>query len=121
MQRSTFLSDKEKGLIEAFKGNKLSICAISKELNRSRDVITRHMMNLQQYETQKLSNTNCKLIDSARHRIVRGASQGQETASQLKLRLDLPISKRRVQHVLSNERYLSYQKVQKVLLLFENH
>lgn len=121
MPRGTYLSEKEKGQIEAFRKTGWSISAISREVKRSRDVVKRYLDNTKGYGTKKPTNKKGKITPAARRLLVREASKGEQTASQLKVALQLPISKRRVQQILSAEEHLKYKKVKQAPPLTDIH
>jgi len=115
MGRRPSLTEKERGRIDGLREAGLSISAIAKRTNRSRDAVSRYLQDPEGYGKRKKTKGNTKLSPHATRHLLREGAKGNSSAAQLKFQLSLPVSKRRVpkrriQQILSSADHLQYRK-----------
>lgn len=88
-----------------------------KSLSRSRDAIRRYINEPANYRKRPPTRGNTKLSPITQRLLQREASRGRSTSSQLRVSLQLHISKPRVQQILTAPANLEYKKAKQVLPL----
>jgi len=121
MAQGTQLTEKERGMILALKGEGLSNSAISKRINRSRKVVLVLLRDPEGYGSKKRTGRPRKLAPSAHRHLLREASKGDSTALTLRKTLNLSVSTRTVQRMLHNAENLVYKKMASAPMLTEKH
>ena len=96
MGKGKQLTKEEQAVIQALSKAGKSVSAISKQTERSRDVITRLLTNPSQYGTTYGNPGSAKIGEQTRRRILREASKGESSAFDIQRALQLPITARRV-------------------------
>jgi len=121
MGRRPSLTEKERGRIDGLREGGLSISAIAKRTNRSRDAVSRYLRDPEGYRKRKKTKGNTKISPHATRHLLREGAKGNSSAAQLKFQLSLPVSKRRVQQILSSADHLQYRKYKIAPPLTEQH
>jgi len=121
MGRRPSLTEKERGRIDGLREGGLSISAIAKRTNRSRDAVSCYLRDPEGYGKRKKTKGNTKLSPHATRHLLREGAKGNSSAAQLKFQLSLPVSKRRVQQILSSADHLQYRKYKIAPPLTEQH
>jgi transposase len=121
MGRGIPLTDIEKGQILAYSKTGERITSIAKKLQRSRNVIRCFLINPDEYNTKKSPGRPSKLSERSRRALIKEASKGKKSASQLKHTLGLQVSKRTVQRELQKTPQLVYVKRQHTPKLTKAH
>lgn len=110
MGRKPGLTQHEQGVIDGLHMQKLSVAAISRTIKRSRCVVQRYISDPQGYGKRKMTSGNSKISALDARHILREGAKGSSSAAQIKFTLSLPITKRRVQQLLSSSEHLQYRK-----------
>ena len=121
MGKGKQLTKEEQAVIQALSKAGKSVSAISKQTKRSRDVITRRLTCHSQYGKNYGYPSNAKIGEQTRRRILREASKGKSSASDIQRALQLPITARRVRQILSSSSHLKYVKQECVPPLTTRH
>lgn len=121
MPRGSALTNEEQAQILVLDRLSLSQNAIAKQLNRSRAVVQNFLKDPIGYKTKKRPGAPPKLSAIAKRNLLRHASKGQSSASELRTSLNLDVSVRRVQQVLHETPYLRYRKMKVAPALTERH
>lgn len=105
------LSAEEIAQIKAYKDMGLSNLAISKKIERSHHVVNNYFkLGDSQYGKNQCKRGNPKISQRQRSAILRAASSGDVTAGQIKTEHNLPITKRRIQQILSKSGRFKWTK-----------
>lgn len=110
MPRSSMLSADEQIEIRAYANTGMSGSAIAVAVNRSKDVVCHFLRDPEEYNRQKHRGRKPKVSPTAVRRLFREASSGDKSARQLCEDLELPVGVSRVQQLLRNSSYFSYEK-----------
>ena len=110
MPRRSTLSANEQIEITAYASTGISGSAIAAAINRSKDVVCRFLRDPDEYNRQKHCGRKPKVSPTAVCRLFREASSGDKSARQLCEDLELPVGVSRVQQLLRNSPYFSYEK-----------
>lgn len=100
MPKGTRLSDYEKGQIRALSDSGSSVSEISRQIGRSRTVITNFLADSLNYGTQKSTGRPPALTPRAKRRILSVASNSTIGVRQIKKNLELDASKDTIHRVL---------------------
>lgn len=113
MPRGTLLTELEKGQILGLHSSCISVRAIAIELNRSRACVStfleRHGKNLPDKKNKNAS----KLSPQRKRALLREAKKGESSANELRVALNMPVSTRRIQQIISADPHLRYRKIAK--------
>lgn len=90
-----------------------SISEMSRQLKRSRDAIRRYLSDRNGYGNRSATRGSSKLTPSDRRRILREGRKGATSASKIKSDLNLSVSTRRVQQILSSDENLVYKQMKR--------
>eukprot|EP00644_Phytophthora_capsici_P003153 jgi/Phyca11/103161/e_gw1.7.57.1 len=121
MPRGPALTEKEKGVILALHKQGLSKRAISKDVKRSRPVVSAFLADPVAYNTTKRPGPAKKLTPTAERRLLREASRGKLSSAKLKKQLELPISERRIREILRANPKFKYEKRMASPVLTQKH
>lgn len=110
MPRGTILSEEERKIILQLQSNGLSLHRISQVTNRSRNVVRAFLTNPTSYGATKRSGRPAKISPTTRRLIIREASKGEKSSTQLKFDLNLPVTDRRVRMIMNESEYLVHAK-----------
>jgi len=121
MPRGPQLSDFEKGQIIAFDHAYFSRTAIAEQLNRSRNLFSRLLGNVNGYGKRKRTGRPKKLTEAAKRRLIRAAGEGVMGSKQLVKALQLPVKARRVRQVLAQVPHLRYKRIQRTPAMKPRH
>lgn len=100
MPKGSVLSEKEKGMIEAFNREGVSYREIGRRLGRSDKVVRNYLKDPEKYATTKRKPKKSKLTSRDRRSIVKLASNSTISLSKIKSTLNLPVCKETVRKVL---------------------
>lgn len=121
MGRKKTLTKFEQGRIVEMKNAGKSIRAIHLELGRSRNAIRRYLNNQETYGVRNNGSPAVKITSTDRRNLLREARKGESSASTIKNNLNLPISTRRIQQILTSDPHLQYKKPIKRPPLLASH
>lgn len=110
MPRGKQLSAEEQIKIKIYKETGLSNREIAKRINRSHKVINSFFKMGENYGNNSNKTGNPIISMRTNSRILALAVQENQTAAQIKQNLDLPITKRRVQQILSSSGRFKWTK-----------
>lgn len=110
MPKGNYLTQNEQGCISALEQERLSISAISHRVSLSRKSIGRYLSNPDGYGNRKPTRGNAWLSLKSHRPLLQEASKGHQTSSQLQRSLQLPISRRRIQQIITGAKRLKYGK-----------
>ena len=117
MPAGTNLTDREKGLIEAYTVENWSQRAIAKELGRSKKAVYNHQKRLKSSKSPKKQGRKPKLSDRMMKTLIRKARTGEYSARQLvsvasnDFKVDIGV--RRMQQIISEAPFMKYLKMLK--------
>lgn len=121
MPRGKLLTEDEKTKINCYKEMGCSNRATAKKLGRSHHLINNFISLGNSYGKYRPKGTNQKLTRRQLASISRLASSGNVTAQQIKCDLNLPVTKRRVQQILSDSKRFKWRKKVSKSPLKETH
>ncbi|GJQ82452.1 hypothetical protein Trydic_g11864 [Trypoxylus dichotomus] len=121
MPRGKLLTEEEQNRIRYYKGAGLSNRAIAKKLGRSHHLINNFTNLGDSYSKNRAKGNNQKLTPEQWSSIFRLATFENITAQQIKSYLNLPVTKRRVQQILSGSEDLPQVKKASKSPLLEEH
>ena len=98
-----------------------STSAIADKLGRARSTISNFIRHPQRRNSMKSLRNARKFSDTQHRALIREASKGNSSASELKSALNLPVSVRRVQQILRLDPNFTYRKVLKAPLMTARH
>lgn len=105
MGRGKVLSEEERAQIRAARDQGLSLRAIATQLQRSRTVVGSYLNDPEGYNTRKATGRPCKLSAPEMERLLQEATtRGHVSARELRNDLDLPVSVRRVNGYLRQQK-----------------
>lgn len=110
MPRGKELTHEDCRLIEELVRTNMKKKAIAERLQRSPSTITKYLKRKDLNTPRKRCGRPPKISSKDKSRLVRQALLGKRSASQLIHDQNLPLTKRRVQQILSNHPNLSYEK-----------
>lgn len=102
MPKGSVLSEKEKGMIEAYKQEGVSIRGIGRKLGRSDKVVRNYLKDPEKYATTKRKPKKSMLSARDKRNIVKLASNSTISLSKIKSNLKLSVCKETVRKVLHN-------------------
>lgn len=108
MPRGTLLTFKEREKIDVLSAEELTLANIARRLSRTINVVKRYLSNPGEHAKNLFTTGNTKVSKRDLRNILHKASKKVTSASQLRSALNLPISKRHVQQILSARDHLSY-------------
>lgn len=121
MPRGTYLSEKEKERISAFRIAEWSVKRIAHELNRSRTVITNYIKDPDNYGHKTRKKTYRKLTKYDVRHLKREASKGKMSCKQLRDAHQLSVTVQRVHQILQEDTELVFKKRKGSPVLKEHH
>lgn len=121
MPRGKKLTEREKGLIEAYHREKISNREIARRLKRSHHVVDNFLNNPQLYGVKKSSGRPPKLSPRQKRHIVNVASNSTITINQIRQEQDLSVSKSTVSRVLKQSPHIVRSKMNVVPRLKPHH
>ena len=110
MGRGKPLSETEKGQVMAFKNMGLSNRKIAGRIHRSINVINNFVKLGENFSKKKSTGRPKKLCRRDIGKILQEVRTNKLNASQIQVKLDLPVGVRRVQQILSSSKTLRYTK-----------
>lgn len=110
MPRGTSLSVNERTKILNLRLKGETIRSIALKTNRNKCTINNFLKNPEEYGRTKRSGRPPKLTDREKRQIKRLAVNKKISPSQIRQKLTLPVSTRRIQQLLSADKNLKYQK-----------
>ena len=120
MPRKSYL-DIEKAKIDILKKNMLSNRKIAKEINISEHVIRNYLKLGPKYGIKLKTKGNEKLSSRTICKVTHDATRNRLSSRQIKANLDLPVTNRRIQQVLSSATYIRWRKSIKKPALKPHH
>lgn len=102
-------SDTEKGQILAHAHHGMSKREIATTMSRSRDAITRFLNRPHPSQQTPFKPRNKKLSQQTVRRIICEASKTKKSAAEIKISLQVPVTVRRIQQILSGSTHLRYR------------
>lgn len=121
MGKRNILTTEERAKIEAYKDLGLSNRKIAEKIGRSHKCINNFLKNKENYGQNYNSRGNQKISRRDKRDIFRLASKENMTSSQIRLALNLNISTRRVQQILSSSKRFKWEKCAKKPALKNHH
>jgi len=115
------LSDVEKGMILAMHHELRSQREIARTLGRSRYAVQRFLKNQEPSNQREERGTRPKLSPTQKRAMLREASKGNSSASDLRKELQLPVSVRRVQQIMHDSPHLCYRKRKSAPYMLQRH
>jgi transposase len=115
------LNEKEKGQIEAHSKTGASIYRISKEIGRSRDVITKYLQNKDGYGTNYRTGRKPKLSPRQHRQIVSLASNSTKSCAKIAAELDVKVSRWTVHRAITQSNCLVSAKMKPKPSLTQPH
>ena len=109
MSKFTRMTEKEKGMIEAFKEEGRSNRWIANKLGKDESSIRYYLKNKK--EKKKKPGPKMKLSSTTKHLIVRNASNKSTSLAKLKSEMDLKVCKETVRKVLKDSPNIQYKKM----------
>lgn len=113
MGRGKSLSEAEKIKIKTYKDAGVSIHKIAEKIGRSRNVVSKYLKNESTYGKNMKSGAKRVLNIRDKRKILRLASNSQDTAAQIRDKAGLSVSVRTVQRVISNASHIVRLKLKK--------
>lgn len=110
MPRGTHLSDFEQGQIVAYHHAGKNYSEIGRLLGRKHETIRRFLKDSGNYGTKKRSGRPKKLSCKAIRRILRASSMENQSASEIRISQQVPLTTRSVQRIISSAPYMKYMK-----------
>ena len=121
MGRSTALTDQQKGSILALSHEMVPARQIASFIGKSNTTVHNFLAAQGVAKTPKKMGRPNELSSTQLRALFRHASTGNYTARQLQTNLDLSVSVRRVQQLLSSSGHMVYKKMKSVPALTEDH
>lgn len=115
------MSEKEKGMIDAYKEEGVSIREIGRRLSRSDKVVRNYLKDPENYATIKRKTKKSKLTARIKRSIVQLASNSTISLSQIKASLNLPVCKETVRKILHASPNIIRSKMNKAPNLTPKH
>lgn len=109
MSKTPRLTEKEKGLIEAYKEEGNSNCWIANKIGRNESTIRYYFKNKR--KERKKRGPKPKLSNATKRRIIRKASNKVTSLTKIKAEMNLNVSKETIRTVLKNNRNINFQKI----------
>ena len=110
MPRGPHLTDFERGQILAYRDQNLNHSDIARKIDRDRSVVSMFLRDHENYGKKRSPGRKPKVTKRDVRHILRDANGGNMTANQIRAKNNLPISKRRVQQIISSSENLEYKK-----------
>lgn len=110
MGRAQHLTSEERVKIKTYHDAGLSSREIGRRIMRSHSVVVRFLKNPENGRRTDKRGTKSKLTERDKRRIYREAVNQKRTASQIRAELQLPVTTRRVQQILSSNENLKWYK-----------
>jgi len=111
MGKGKYLSDAEKAVIRICKDNGYSNRKTATEIGRSEGVIRNFLKKGEKYGHKTSTRGNAKLTNRQKGQIRFEATKNRLSADQIKNKLDLPVTKQHVAHVLRRSEHIRYKKL----------
>lgn len=121
MPRGRVLNEEEKAKIVAYKDMGLSNRQIAKKIKRSHHAVNNFINLSENYNKNHPKGGNKKITRRQHSSILRLASSGVPTARQIRTELELPVTTRRVQQILSKSGRFRWKKMITKPPLTEKH
>ena len=110
MPRGTKLTEEEKIQILCFKNEGLNHRKFSKQVNRSKTVVTNFLADPEGYNNKKRPGRPSKITPRHLRRLFNKASKGNLSSSELQKTIDIPVSSRRIRQLLNESKRFKYVK-----------
>jgi IS30 family transposase len=111
MPRGSHLTEREKGLIQAYHECGWSQRQIANTINRSQKVVQHFLANPVAYGTQRRSGRPSKLTPRDRRRIINAASNSTLSTRQILDELGLNVHRETVRRAIRKEPYIQFSKM----------
>ncbi|CAK9806319.1 Transposable element Tc3 transposase [Anthophora plagiata] len=121
MPRGNFLSESEKASKAILNKRGESNRKIAKEIHRSECVVRNFLKMKENYGKKCSTKGNSKITKREKNIIFYEATKNRLVASQIVAKMQLPITKRRVQQILHNNSNIGFKKPQKKPMLKAHH
>jgi IS30 family transposase len=121
MPKGSVLSERERGMVEAYRREKVPLREIARRLSRSDSVIRNFLKNPRKYATTKRKAKQSKLSARDERRIVKLASNSTISVSKIKSELDLPVADETIRKVLHSSPNIIRSKMHKAPNLTPDH
>lgn len=121
MPRGKTLTVKERGQIEAYRDTNMAKRDIARRIGRSHTVVINYLKDPELYATTKRKGRTPKLSQRQRREIIRKASNSSISLRQIKVTLNLNVSRETVRQVLKTCPFIKYAKRMKVPKLTQAH
>lgn len=121
MGRGKTLSKSEIAQIDLLIEMKWSFRQIAKKINRSHHIIENYARNPENYGKNRRGSSQRATTERDRRRILKAASNSQQSAKQIKGTLDFGGSVRTVQRIIKQAPHLKRMKIQRKPALKEHH
>lgn len=110
MPKGTFLTDQEKIQIKFFHEQGCSNREIARKIYRSEGVIRNFLKKGLTYGVRKPTKGNTKLTKRQINMIKQEATRNKLNATQIKSKLELPVTSKHVQHILRTDENIKWKK-----------
>lgn len=121
MAKSTFLSDFEKGKIEAFHQDGKSLRQIAERIQRSKTAVHNFLKASKSRITKKKKKSKKIISRELKSKILQKIRQGPTTISTIKRELDIPASKTTIWRTIHNISTVRCRKIMSKPLLTDKH
>ncbi|CAK9796540.1 Mariner Mos1 transposase [Anthophora plagiata] len=121
MPRGNFLSESEKASIAILNKRGESNRKIAKEIHRSECVVRNFLKMKENYGKKCSTKGNSRITKREKNIIFYEATKNRLVASQIVAKMQLPITKRRVQQILHNNSNIGFKKPEKKPMLKAHH
>jgi transposase len=121
MPKAKYLTDFEKGKIEAFNRAGLSQRQIAVEINRSQTVVKNYLRKKENYGVKHRTRGNQKFTRRDKSRILNHARANNSTSTDIKSTLNLDLSTRTIRRILHNDNHMKFGKMKAKPKLTNQH
>lgn len=113
MGRGKPLTEEEKGKIKAFRELGLNQRRIAKNINRSQNVVSQFLRNIETYGKNMKGGSYTATTKADRRAIIRAASNSHDSASKIKAKTGVNCSLATVKRVIKSAKHLKRKKLKK--------
>ena len=110
MKNSRYLGEGEIGKILAYHDQGLNANQIAKKVGRHRSTITRFLKNQHNNGQNKRTGRSQALTPRSERLLLRTISKGNISSNKVKSSMNIPLTKRRVNQIISSSPNLKYEK-----------
>lgn len=121
MPKGTFLTDQEKIQIKFFHDQGCSNREIARKINRSEGVSRSFHKKGLKYGLRKPTKGNKKLTNSQLNIIKQETTRNKLNATQIKIKLNLPVTSKHVAHILRTDANIKWKKPKCKPILKQHH